>query len=758
MSIRLRACLLLVGLFTLTAGTAQADLGCDDARVYSKDLDQAELDFLLAFLPAFDQRPDAITVLETSAGPLYQLVTTCDDGDEWVSGTDLSAEAYQAFFDLHAADGYRPLLVEVYGDHPNETYVSVMVKDGTPARGRHRIDPDDWLDVRAELKALDYQPTWFSSSGSGANVRYACVWEDQGPDPTLQTMTGRSRDNFIDSEIESRRYGTRLVSASVHGTAEPPVFGGFFTTGLQPEWSVHPSLSSTQLDDLVEEKAAIGWEVDFVTAYEAAGRRYLAVFKRDPKRTFRVTGTDDSGFEAIDAAMEAHMRAGMISRASLAITDTQGRLVLARGYTYDGSDVADTAPTDVFRFASVSKPITAIATMALIEDDPGLSLDTPVAEVLDDWDWCASNSSCGLCLFAACDDPWWPDLTPRHLLSHHSGLNRWTSSGSLGDPMGNDRGVRDLLDAINGSASVTLPVTLDDIHTLMRAHGFDIPPGTEQDTDGDGAAEHFYSNYGYSLLGRYIEGATGLDYESYVRQRILDPLCITRMQIGTSEGDAKDEVRYEDSRHRMRRTVMEEDEDTWVPRVYGGFNLANYDAHGGWIGSTVDLAAILSALHDESDSPILTEASIDEMFSVPAHNTINNYGHGWLIGSSRKFHNGNIAGTHAAVQLWNDGSSYAVVFNRRTRDAFESGDSSRDDIRAGLNAAWSSISWPSVDHWNDHLCPPVEPADLDGNGVVDGVDLAIVLGGWGGVGEGDVNKDGAVDGLDLALVLGSWSP
>ena len=56
-----------------------------------------------------------------------------------------------------------------------------MVKDGTPARGRHRIDPDDWLTVRAELKALGYQPAWFSSSGSGSGVRYACVWEDRDP-------------------------------------------------------------------------------------------------------------------------------------------------------------------------------------------------------------------------------------------------------------------------------------------------------------------------------------------------------------------------------------------------------------------------------------------------------------------------------------------------------------------------------------------------------------------------------------------------
>jgi hypothetical protein len=50
--------------------------------------------------------------------------------------------------------------------------------------------------------------------------------------------------------------------------------------------------------------------------------------------------------------------------------------------------------------------------------------------------------------------------------------------------------------------------------------------------------------------------------------------------------------------------------------------------------------------------------------------------------------------------------------------------------------------------------------DVTGNGVVDGVDLAAMLGAWGTDGQGefdtDVNDDGIVDGADLALLLGSW--
>ena len=41
--------------------------------------------------------------------------------------------------------------------------------------------------------------------------------------------------------------------------------------------------------------------------------------------------------------------------------------------------------------------------------------------------------------------------------------------------------------------------------------------------------------------------------------------------------------------------------------------------------------------------------------------------------------------------------------------------------------------------------------------MVDGVDLAIVLGAWGSNdAAADVSGDGTVDGVDLAIVLGAW--
>ena len=55
-------------------------------------------------------------------------------------------------------------------------------------------------------------------------------------------------------------------------------------------------------------------------------------------------------------------------------------------------------------------------------------------------------------------------------------------------------------------------------------------------------------------------------------------------------------------------------------------------------------------------------------------------------------------------------------------------------------------------------CEPFEepcPEDLNGDGVINGADLGLLLGAWGTSGQ-DINGDGIVNGADLGLLLGAW--
>ncbi|MSR41235.1 MAG: hypothetical protein EXS10_04955 [Phycisphaerales bacterium] len=53
--------------------------------------------------------------------------------------------------------------------------------------------------------------------------------------------------------------------------------------------------------------------------------------------------------------------------------------------------------------------------------------------------------------------------------------------------------------------------------------------------------------------------------------------------------------------------------------------------------------------------------------------------------------------------------------------------------------------------------PAAAPGDLNGDGIVDGADLAILLNNWGGTGSGDIDGNGIVDAADLAAMLNVWS-
>jgi len=74
----------------------------------------------------------------------------------------------------------------------------------------------------------------------------------------------------------------------------------------------------------------------------------------------------------------------------------------------------------------------------------------------------------------------------------------------------------------------------------------------------------------------------------------------------------------------------------------------------------------------------------------------------------------------------------------------------------------ASIGFP-----NSHLALTVQgvgasrpcPGDTNGDGTIDGADLAAVLGAWSTTNQAaDLNGDGVVNGADLAMLLGNWGP
>ncbi len=107
-----------------------------------------------------------------------------------------------------------------------------------------------------------------------------------------------------------------------------------------------------------------------------------------------------------------------------------------------------------------------------------------------------------------------------------------------------------------------------------------------------------------------IQAASGLDYESYVKQAVLEPLSITKMRLGKTrrQDRCEGEVAYYDGEGKGKSVF--EDEPNEVEWPYGPFSLEVMDSHGGWLASAEDLAKWLIAFSDAKNCPILSADSL----------------------------------------------------------------------------------------------------------------------------------------------------
>ena len=69
--------------------------------------------------------------------------------------------------------------------------------------------------------------------------------------------------------------------------------------------------------------------------------------------------------------------------------------------------------------------------------------------------------------------------------------------------------------------------------------------------------------------------------------------------------------------------------------------------------------------------------------------------------------------------------------------------------------------WTAADAFGLSIAPPGGcssgcPADLNGDGIINGADLSTMLSNWGGSGATDLNGDGVTGGADLAVILSGW--
>lgn len=200
-----------------------------------------------------------------------------------------------------------------------------------------------------------------------------------------------------------------------------------------------------------------------------------------PERQVEIPAVDVETLAAfVDGVIQASMQREHIAGVSVAIVDRQKTLLL-RGYGQASLDPARTVDptTTLFRIGSVSKTLTYVVAMQLVEQSK-LDLDAEVNRYLPE-------------SLKLADDGYAPVLI-RHLLTHSAGFE----DSALGH-----------LFALSPENIPTLEAYLLD-HRPRRVRAPD---------------QHaVYSNYSVALLGAVIARVTGQPFEKQVEDSLLRPL------------------------------------------------------------------------------------------------------------------------------------------------------------------------------------------------------------------------------------------
>lgn len=400
-------------------------------------------------------------------------------------------------------------------------------------------------------------------------------------------------------------------------------------------------------------------------------------------------GSVDRKLQAVDGLIRDFLRQHRIPGAAVAITD-HGRLVFARGYGYaDLATKRQVTPSSLFRVASLSKPITAVAVMQLVEQGK-LRLEDRVFDLLKYEPHFEPNATF---------DKRHHQITVEHLLQHRGG---WDRDVSL-DPM---------FQSVRFANALQVPPPAQQEHVIrcMLGRQLDFPPGER----------YAYSNFGYCLLGRLIETITKQGYEAYVQAHVFGPLGINTARLGKTKAATEslpNEVRYYSPD--VQTSVFADNLGTTVPSAYGGWNLEAMDAHGGWIASAVDLVRFAAALDDPATCRVLNAESIARMFAPPAGMTSSGktpgdatyYSCGWsnrpVNGKPEQidsFHSGSLPGTATLLVRRHDGRNLAILFNARSSPGVSHfGQAIYDRLADGLQHI---EDWPVTDLFAEMSAAP----------------------------------------------------
>lgn len=268
----------------------------------------------------------------------------------------------------------------------------------------------------------------------------------------------------------------------------------------------------------------------------------------------------------------------------------EGRLAWADGFGL--SDVENSVPARAgtsYRWASVSKPVAAIAVMQLVERAK-IDLDAPIQNYV----------------------PGFPDkgvkVTARHLLCHQSGIRHYKSRDEL--------------------ASTRRFARLEEGLAFFKDDPLLFDPGTR----------YQYTTFGYTLLGCAVEKAAAMPFMEYLRQHVFEPAGMA---------SARDDSVQELIPHRAQGYVRAEGKLRNSELADTSYKIPG----GGLCGSVLDLARLVAACLEGRLLKRETQETMF-VPQKTADGKVTRHGLGWTVGQAAEGRLIGHGGAQQRVSAW----------------------------------------------------------------------------------------------------------
>ncbi|HEY7671009.1 MAG TPA: serine hydrolase domain-containing protein [Gammaproteobacteria bacterium] len=225
-----------------------------------------------------------------------------------------------------------------------------------------------------------------------------------------------------------------------------------------------------------------------------------------PRATPEDVGLSSARLERIGEAMDRHIEAGDVAGV-VTLVARHGRIAHLEAHGFMNIETHEPMRTDaIFGLASMSKPVTAVAIMLLVEEGK-IRLSDPVSRFIPEF---ANLNKVAVPRAGAAESstpaadaydlvPATREITIRDLLTHGSGL----MSGGLGARIGAELGTR----GPNDTLATYIP--------KLAGVPLDFQPGT---------LWRYSGLAGFDVLSRVVEVVSGQPFDEFLAERLFEPL------------------------------------------------------------------------------------------------------------------------------------------------------------------------------------------------------------------------------------------